>query len=106
MLSELISAVKKIRATAGELATVEPSMGSEPITKACAKATCGRDRIGNQLKASKKLKLRATITSRCNALLRLVFDTSTKRWCRIQICNSAIARGFQLSRPERLAKCS
>src|SRR5436305_15012766 len=104
MLAELISVVKKMRATAGELAIVDPSMGSDPITKACAKATCGRDRTGNQLKASKKLKLRATITSCRKDLLLLASDTSTKHRCLLQICNSAIAPGFLLSRPKRLAK--
>src|SRR6266699_1329648 len=106
MLTELISALKKIRATAGELATVEPSTGSEPITKACANATCGRDRTGIQLKASKKLKLRATITSRRNGLLLLAPGPSAKRRCLLQICNSAVAPGLGLSRPERLARRS
>src|SRR5690242_18664275 len=39
MLAGLMAASKKMRTTRGALATVEPSMGSEPITKACAYAT-------------------------------------------------------------------
>src|SRR6266487_1548833 len=106
MLSELISALKKIRATAGELATVEPSTGSEPITKACANATCGCNRTGNQLKASKKPKLRATITSRRNGLLLLAPGPSAKRRCILQICKSAVAAGLVFIRPERLVRRS
>src|SRR5689334_19739267 len=71
MLAELIAALKNTWTTAGELAIVEPSTGSEPITKACANATRGRDRAGNQLKASKKLKLRASVASRRNGRLLL-----------------------------------
>src|SRR6266566_1469683 len=59
MLAELIGVLKKIRTTAGAVGIVEPSTGSEPITKACASAAGGRNTIGNQLSTSNIQRLNA-----------------------------------------------
>src|SRR6266436_6768359 len=59
MLAELIGALKKMRTLAGGVLIVEPSRGSEPMTKACASAAGGRDSKGDQVNASSKLRLSA-----------------------------------------------
>src|SRR5260221_5769442 len=62
MLAELIGALKKMRTLAGGVLIVEPSTGSEPMTKACASAAGGRDSKGDQVNASSKLRLSAEIS--------------------------------------------
>src|SRR6266516_4796312 len=64
MLAELIGVLKKMRTTAGGVLIVEPSTGSEPITKACASATGGRDRTGDQLIVSSRLRISPDISRR------------------------------------------
>src|SRR5260370_36735400 len=59
MLAELIGALKKMSTLAGGVLIVEPSTGSEPMTKACASAAGGRDSKGDQVNASSKLRLSA-----------------------------------------------
>jgi hypothetical protein len=49
MLAELIGVLKKIRTCVGGALIVEPSTGSEPITKDDASAAGVRIIIGNQL---------------------------------------------------------
>src|SRR5260370_37314702 len=59
MLAELIGALKKMSTLAGGVLIVEPSTGSEPMTKACASDAGGRDSKGDQVNASSKLRLSA-----------------------------------------------
>ena len=61
MLAELIGVLKKIRTCVGGVLIVEPSTGSEPITKDDASAAGERNRTGNQLSESNKHRITADI---------------------------------------------
>src|SRR6266849_2824833 len=68
-----IASLKNMRTTAGALLTVEPSTGSEPITKACASATGVRDAVGHQAYTSNMLKLNMKMSRSVRYLRRRTF---------------------------------
>src|SRR5205085_340315 len=82
-LAELMASSKKMRTTDGVVVTVEPSTGSEPITKACANATGGCDGRNNQVDARKTLRLNAITSSglrdRCSRIFPLCTEYHTTR---------------------------
>ena len=80
MLAELIGVLKKIRTCVGGVLIVEPSTGSEPITKDDASAAGGRNRTGNQLSVINMQRLSTNIS----AGLR-------KRPCRIKTLHGSLS---------------
>jgi hypothetical protein len=63
ILAELIGVLKKIRICVGGMLIVEPSTGSEPITKDDASAVGGWKSMGNQLSDSNKQRPIAAISN-------------------------------------------
>ncbi len=63
MLAELIGVLKKIRTRVGGVLIVEPSTGSEPITKDDASTAGGRIITGNQLSVINMQRLSTDISA-------------------------------------------